>query len=247
MGHESATANDRHQCHLSPGIGCLARALELDPENRLLSHGPRFRLPAEVIRDAALAAAGLLVEEQGGPSVRPYQPPGLWKELTGGGDFQQDKGPGLYRRSLYTFWKRTIAPPSMVTFDASPREACTVRETRTNTPLQALTLLNEITFVEAARVLAQRVMTSGAATPDERVTLAFRLVLSRSPRDDERQILVRAWEAQRDRFRAVAGAADKLLAVGDAQRDPALDADELAAYAVVANLILNLDEAVTKE
>ncbi len=156
--------------------------LERDPENRLLARGPRYRLPAEVIRDQALAASGLLVERLGGPSVRPYQPPGLWKELTGGADAVQDHGADLYRRSLYTFWKRTIAPPTMVAFDASPREACCVRLTRTNTPLQALTLLNEVTFVEAARVLAQRAMIEGGSSPAERIDRAFRLALARAER-----------------------------------------------------------------
>jgi hypothetical protein len=219
---------------------------ERDPENLLLARGPRLRLPAEMIRDQALAAAGLLVEEQGGPSVRPYQPPGLWKELTGGKDFEQDHGRGLYRRSLYTFWKRTIAPPSMITFDASPREACTVRETRTNTPLQALTLLNEVTFVEAARMLAQRVMIS-AATPDERIALSFRLVLGRSPSEQETKVLSGGLQKHLERFRQQPAEAEKLLKLGEASCDPSLDACELAAYATVANLILNLDEAVTKE
>jgi hypothetical protein len=219
---------------------------ERDPENLLLARGPRLRLPAEMIRDQALAAADLLVEEQGGPSVRPYQPPGLWKELTGGKEFEQDHGRGLYRRSLYTFWKRTIAPPSMITFDASPREACTVRETRTNTPLQALTLLNEMTFVEAARLLAERVMRA-AATPQERIALSFRLVLGRGPSEHEARVLAGGLAKHVERFRQQPAEAEKLLKVGEAPRDPALDACELAAYATVANLILNLDEAVTKE
>jgi hypothetical protein len=199
-----------------------------------------------VIRDQALAASGLLVEQLGGPSVKPYQPPGLWKELTGGKEFEQDHGAGLYRRSLYTFWKRTIAPPSMVTFDASPREACTVRVARTNTPLQALTLLNEMTFVEAARMLAARVM---AATnkPADRVALAFRLVLARAPSDAERTVLATSFERHLARFGQQPAEAEKLLAVGEAARDKGLDPRELAAYAAVANLILNLDEAVTKE
>jgi mono/diheme cytochrome c family protein len=221
--------------------------VERDPDNRLLARGPRFRLSAEVIRDQSLAVSGLLVEELGGPSVVPYQPPGLWKELTGGGDFVQDHGENLYRRSMYTFWKRTIAPPSMMTFDASGREACSVRETRTNTPLQALTLLNETTFVEAARMLAQRVMTSGGSAPAERIALAFRLALARGPSDRELQILMAGFERQLERFRQHPEAAKKLLEVGEAARDERLDAAQLAAYTAVANLILNLDEVVTKE
>ncbi len=159
----------------------------------------------------------------------------------------QDHGAKLYRRSLYTFWKRTIAPPSMMTFDASGREACSVRETRTNTPLQALTLLNEATFVEAARMLAERVMTDGGSTPAERIALAFRLALARKPSEHESQILAAGFERQLARFRQHPEAAEKLLDVGEAPRDARLDPAELAAYAAVANLILNLDEAVTKE
>ena len=136
-----------------------------DPQNRLLARGPRFRLSAEVIRDQALFLAGLMVERQGGPSVKPYQPDGLWEELTSGQFYNQSEGEDLYRRSLYTYWKRTIAPPFMLTFDASGREACAVLETRTNTPLQALNLMNDVTYVEAARFLAQRMMLEGGASP----------------------------------------------------------------------------------
>ena len=139
--------------------------VQRDPENRLLARGPRFRLPAEMIRDQALYAAGLLTEKLGGPSVKPYQPAGLWKELSMQDmDYVQSKGADLYRRSLYTFWKRTIAPPMMMNFDAAQRESCVVRETRTNTPLQALNLMNDVTFVEAARFLGQRMMKEGGAT-----------------------------------------------------------------------------------
>jgi hypothetical protein len=187
-----------------------------------------------------------LVEQQGGPSVKPYQPPGLWKELTGGQEFQQDHGAGLYRRSLYTYWKRTIAPPSMITFDASPRESCTVRETRTNTPLQALTLLNETTFVEAARVLAQRVLVEESA-PTERLATMFQRLLGRLPGEREAGVLERSLARHLERYRAQPADAEKLLSVGEAPRDKRLDACELAAYAAVANLVFNLDEAVTKE
>ena len=222
-------------------------ATDRDPENRLLARGPRVRLSAESIRDQSLAVAGLLVETLGGPSVNPYQPPGLWKELTGTVDSVQDHGESLYRRSLYTFWKRTIAPPSMMTFDASGREACSVRESRTNTPLQALTLMNEITFVEAARMLAQRVMLEGGRTPDEKISLAFRLALARPPSERELGILVGNWKKHLANFRAAPASADKLLQVGEARLDPSLDSSELAAYTAVVNLILNLDEVVTKE
>src|SRR6185295_6619450 len=163
--------------------------LESDPENRLLARGPRVRLSAEMIRDQALAVSGLLVEKLGGPSVKPYQPKGLWKDLSSEADYMQDEGEKLYRRSLYTFWKRTISPPTMVTFDAAGRETCSVRPSRTSTPLQALTLMNEITFVEAARALAQQMMTIGRGTPEERIGFAFRLATSRSPTDVELKVL----------------------------------------------------------
>ena len=219
--------------------------LERDPDNRLLARGPRLRLPAETIRDQALAISGLLHEQLGGPSVKPYQPPGLWKELTGE-EFVQDHGENLYRRSLYTFWKRTIAPPSMMTFDASPREACSVRQTRTNTPLQALALLNEVTFVEAARELAARVMRA-AEGPDERITLAFRLAAARPPGDEELTILGGSLVRHLRSFRRHPETAGELLKIGEAPLDKGLDPCELAAYTAVANLILNLDEVITKE
>jgi hypothetical protein len=217
-----------------------------DPENRLLARGSRVRLPAEVIRDQALFASGLLVEKIGGPSVKPYQPAGLWKELADT-DYVPDHGANLYRRSLYTFWKRTVAPPTMMTFDASPRETCVVRETRTNTPLQALTLMNDVTFVEASRMLAQRVMKEGGPTPEGRLTLAFRLAASRVPRAVEKKVLLEDFGHHLARYRQDRSAAIKLLSVGETPRDERLDPCELAAYTAVANLILNLDEVVTKE
>lgn len=221
--------------------------IERDPENRLLARGPRLRLSAEAIRDQSLAVGGLLIERIGGPSVHPYQPPGLWKELTGGGDVVQDHGADLYRRSLYTFWKRTIAPPSMVTFDAAGREACSVRAARTNTPLQALALLNEITFVESARMLAQRAMLEAGAAPAERIALVFRLALARFPNDTERAVLLAGYERQLAFFKGQPAAAARLLAVGESPVDARCDASELAALATVASLVLNLDEVVTKE
>ncbi len=220
--------------------------VQRDPENRLLARGPRFRLPAELVRDQALAVAGLLVEKIGGPSVKPYQPAGLWKEL-GGDDYKQDSGEGLYRRSLYTFWKRTAPPPSMVNFDAAGREACTVRETRTNTPLQALDLMNDVAYVEASRVLAERMMCDGGATPEDRIAFAFRLVTARRPRSDETAILSASFHHYLDRFHTNQAAAVKLLSEGEHKRDERLDVRQLAAYTSVASLILNLDEAVTKE
>jgi hypothetical protein len=223
------------------------RLLQLDPDNRLLARGPRFRLPATTIRDQALAASGLLVAKLGGPSVKPYQPEGLVKELTGTEDYKQDHGENLYRRSLYTFWKRTVAPPAMVTFDAAGRETCVVRETRTNTPLQALTLMNDVAFVEAARNLAQRALLEGGATAEERLTLAFRLVLARRPSEAELRVLRAGLEQHLADYRKDREAARKLVSQGESRWNEKLDVAELAAYTTVAGLILNLDESITKE
>jgi uncharacterized protein DUF1553/uncharacterized protein DUF1549/concanavalin A-like lectin/glucanase superfamily protein/cytochrome c len=217
-----------------------------DPENRLLARGPRVRLSAEMIRDQALAVSGLLVEKIGGPSVKPYQPAGLWKEL-GGEDYKQDTGEGLYRRSLYTFWKRAVPPPSMMNFDAAGREACTVRENRTNTPLQALDLMNDPAYVEASRVLAERMMREGGATTESRIAFAFRLATARHPRAPELAILLDSFHRSLDRFHTEPAAAIKLVSEGEHHRDETLDVSPLAAYTAVASLILNLDETVTKE
>jgi hypothetical protein len=213
---------------------------ERDPDNRLLARGPRFRLPAEVVRDQALAASGLLVERLGGPSVRPYQPEGLWKEIATDTQYEQGKGADLYRRSLYTYWKRTVVPPTMSTFDAPGREACTVRETRTNTPLQALALMNDVTYVEAARALAERMIKEGIAR-------GFRRVTARPPTADEEKILRRTLEANLEQFRKNPEAARKLVSAGESKPDPKCDVAELAAMTTVASLILNLDETITKE
>ena len=218
-----------------------------DPENRLLARGPRFRLSAEVIRDQALAMSGLLVEKTGGPSVRPYQPEGLWKEQADEEVYTQGHGEDLYRRSLYTLWKRTIPPPSMSTFDAASRETCIVTETRTNTPLQALTLMNNVTFVEAARVLAERIMSEGGTRETDRITLAFRLATGRPPRPAELDILVEGFNHHLSRYSASQDEALKLVSAGESARGESMDVSELAAYTAVANLILNLDETVTKE
>jgi hypothetical protein len=217
-----------------------------DPENRLLARGPRVRLSAEIIRDQSLFASGLLVEKIGGPSVRPYEPPGLVKELHGTDEELQDHGPNLYRRSLYTHWKRTVAPPGLMTFDAANRETCVVRQTRTNTPLQSLTLLNDVTFVEAARVLAERVMKEKTA-PADRLTLAFRLVVARLPRPAELRVLLAGLDHHQRHYRAHPDAARALVSAGECARDEALNVSELAAYTATANLLLNLDEVITKE
>ncbi|MEX2304401.1 MAG: DUF1553 domain-containing protein [Bryobacterales bacterium] len=221
--------------------------LQRDPENRLLARGPRFRLPAEVVRDQALAVSGLLVEDLGGPSVKPYQPAGLWSEMSGSSDYPQDHGDKLYRRSLYTYWRRTMPPPSMTNFDAAGREACTVRATRTNTPLQALNLMNDVTFVESSRLLAERMMKEGGSTPQQRVGYAFQLATSRTPQPQEQQVLADSFHYHLDRYQTDREAALKLLSEGEHPRDETLDVRELAAYTAVASLILNLDETVTKE
>jgi len=236
------SATYRQSSRVSPAL--LAR----DPENRLLARGPRYRLPAEMVRDQALAAGGLLVEKIGGPSVKPYQPPGLWEELGAtAGSYPQDHCQNLYRRSLYTFWKRTIPPPGMMIFDAAGRDMCSVRQVRTNTPLQALMLLNDIPYVEAARGLAQRVLLSDCKTAESRVTLAFRLATARPPSPQELAILTASLERQLADYRQHPEDAAKLLTVGESPIDKQLDRVELAAYAVVASVILNLDETMTKE
>jgi len=227
---------------------------EKDPYNRLYARGPRFRLSAEAIRDNALAISGLLVGTIGGPSVSPYQPPGLWEELSSRKDsgnwsaqrFVQSHGDDLYRRGMYTFWKRTSPPPSLQAFDAPDRETCVVQRDRTTTPLQALVLMNDPTYVEAARFLAERMMKEAGAHSKDRITFAFRLALSRKPADAEIRILAELFEKQLRRFRANSDEALKLLSVGEAKRDEKLDLAELAAWTSVASMILNLDETVTK-
>lgn len=221
--------------------------LQKDPENRLLARGPRVRLSAEMIRDQALAISGLLVERLGGPSVKPYQPEGLWREMSGAEDYQRDSGEKLYRRSLYTFWKRAVAPPLMINFDAAARETCVVRETRTNTPLQALNLMNDVTFVEASRVLAQRVLSEAGPLAEQRLELAFRLATARRPKAAEREVLLAGLEHHLDTYRADPKAAVKLLGNGEFPVNEKLDVCELAAYTTLASLILNLDEVITKE
>jgi len=219
-----------------------------DPENRLLARGPRFRMDAEVIRDSSLFVSGLLVERQGGPSVRPYQPPGIWKEVAYGANFtaqvfEPDVGDNLHRRSMYTFWKRQAPPPNMMLFDAPNRETCVVRRERTNTPLQALALMNDPQFVEAAHALAHRMVEDGGENVRDRIAYAFELATSRPPRDREWRILLDVFEAQRSEFMITPDAALTLLAECDSTREGAA---ELAAYSVIANLILNLDETLTK-
>jgi hypothetical protein len=222
-----------------------------DPENTLLARGPRFRFDAEVIRDSALAISGLLVEKIGGKSVKPYQPNGLWEAVAFVGSntsqFKRDSGEALYRRSLYTFWKRTCPPPTMLTFDAPSREVCTVRRARTNTPLQALATMNDEQFVEAARHLARRMLLEGGATYPDRLTHGFRLATGRKPSPAELELLVTLFQEHHAHYQAKPDEAIKLLTVGESKRDESLNASEHAAMTMMANLLLNLDETLTKE
>jgi hypothetical protein len=178
----------------------------------------------------------------------PYQPAGLWSDLAERGlEYKQSTGDDLYRRSLYTFWKRTAGPPAMTMFGASTRETCIVRQARTNTPLQALNLMNDVTYVEAARRLAERLIKEGGSTPEGRVSFAYRLATAQKPGLETRKVLVDGFAHHLKRFRANRKAALELVSVGERPRDEALDAAELASYTMVANLILNLDGTITKE
>ncbi len=219
--------------------------LERDPDNRLLARGPRMRMPSWMIRDHALAASGLLTPTYGGPSVRTYQPPGIWEEASFGNKrYVQDKGEALYRRSLYVFWRRIIGPT--IFFDTANRQTCSVKTTTTNTPLHALVTLNETTYVEAARTLAQLALEKGGATDAERLSFAFRRVVCRKPTDAEAKVLTGALEKQRKLFASDKAGALKLLKVGDSPRNEKLDATEHAALASVCLMMLNLDEALNK-
>jgi hypothetical protein len=226
--------------------------LEKDPENRLLARGPRFRLPAEMIRDNALAASGLLYEKLGGMGVYPYQPKGLWEESAFGDSYSAQKytpshGKDLYRRSVYSFWKRTSPPPASIAFDAPNRETCTARRSVTNTPLQALILMNDPTYVEAARALAQRMILDGGPSPNRRIGIAFRLAAGRPPNTEELQILKQLAADETAEYRAHKDAAEQLLHVGESSFDSKIDQADLAAWTIVASTILNLDESITKE
>ncbi len=236
------SATYRQSARVTPQL--LAR----DPENRLLARGPRFRADAEVVRDTALAVSGLLIEQRGGKSVKPYEPPGLWEAVSFNNSqkYVPDTGEGQYRRSLYTYWKRQSPPPNMLLFDAPSREYCSVRRSRSNTPLQALALLNDPQFVEASRAFAQRIMLEGGKDAASRVAYAFRLATARKPGADETKVLVGVFNQQLDGFRKNKTAAEKLLAVGAFKADAKLDASELAAWTTIASMILNLDETVTK-
>jgi hypothetical protein len=221
-----------------------------DPENRLLARGPRVRLAAEMIRDQALAVAGLLQDKMGGPAVKIYQPEGLWEQLSafqGRKLFERAKGPDLWRRSVYAYWKRTVPPPSLTIFDAPTREFCVVRRQASSTPLQALALLNDEMYIEAARKFAERMIKEGGATPGARLAWAFRVAASRPASSAEIAVLERGLAQRLAQYRAAPAAAERLLAAGDSPRDSQLDAVELAAYTTAAGVILNLDEVITRQ
>jgi len=225
--------------------------LQKDPENMLLARGPRFRLDAEIVRDQALFLGGLLVERIGGKAVKPYQPAGIWESVGFVGsntkDFKRDNGDALYRRSLYTFWKRTAPPPSMMTFDAPSREVCVSRRARTNTPLQALVLMNDEQYVEAARHMAARILKEGGTKPEERLTYGFRLATARVPQPGELEVLMKLLGQNMSYFQGHKDDANKLLAVGETKLKEQFDPAELAAYTMIANALINLDETITKE
>lgn len=226
------------------------KLVQTDPDNIFLARGPQVRLTAEQIRDHALAISGLLSKKLGGPSVKPYQPQGLWLQVASGNQtlrkYIQDHEEDLYRRSLYTFWKRTIPPPSMTVFDAPSREQCSTKRRTTSTPMQALVLLNDPQFTEASRVLAQRMLEEGGERARDRITYAFRWATSRPPGERELELLVKLLSAEQEAFSADQKAAEELLAIGERPAEDSPDLGELAAYTIVANAILNLTETIQK-
>jgi hypothetical protein len=228
---------------------CADLALQKDPENRLLARGPRFRLDAEAVRDQALFVAGLLSPKIGGKGVKPYQPENIWEPVGFGGsntrNYIQDHGESLYRRSMYTFWKRTAPPPNMTSFDAPNRESYCLRRERSNTPLQALTLMNDVQFFEASRQFAQHVMQTNVST-DARITALFRTATGRFPSAQEAEIIRQSLDQQLAAYTAKPDEAKKAISYGETKPDAKLNPAELAAWTMVANLIMNLDEVVTK-
>jgi hypothetical protein len=237
----SATYRQASQVH--------PETLTKDPDNRLLSRGPRFRWSAEIIRDSALASSGLLIETQGGASVKPYHPPGLYEQVVAGSSantYEQDHGTALYRRTLYTYWKRSVPNPALLLFDRPFRETCVTRRSRTSTPLQALNLLNDPTYVEAARFLAQRLIRE---TPDadSRIRSAFLRILGRHPSDREHRILSLGLKRTQEHFTQNPSAASQLLTVGESKADATLDPIELASWTLTAGSILNLEETLTRQ
>jgi hypothetical protein len=223
--------------------------LEKDPENRLLSRGPRYRMDAEMVRDYALAASGLLVPKLGGPSVKPYQPPGVWEAIamnvSNTRSYQPDTGENLYRRSLYTFWKRMAPPASMEVMNAPSREFCVIRRERTNTPLQALLTLNDEQFIEAARHLAQHALLTRGDDEDRLQAIAVRL-LARPFSKEELVVIRRSLDELLACYRGRSDDANRLLAVGQAKPDPSIAPEKLAAWTMLTNELMNLDEVLNK-
>jgi hypothetical protein len=238
------SATYRQEAKVSPDL--LAR----DPANKLLARGPRFRMDAEMVRDYALSTSGLLVQKIGGPSVRPYQPDGIWDAVampeSDTRNYKADTGENLYRRSMYTFWKRAAPPASMENFNAPARENCTVKRERTNTPLQALNTLNDIQFIEAARVLAQQILKQGGTTTIDRLNALAQRVLSRTLTPEEQVILVASLINLTKEYEAAPDEAAKLVATGATKPDPSVPVVELAAWTLIANQVLNLDETLNK-
>jgi hypothetical protein len=226
-----------------------AAALAKDPDNRLLSRGPRFRMDGEMVRDTALAASGLLVSKVGGPSVRPYQPEGLWEVVGMPGsttrDYKQDHGESLYRRSVYTFWKRASPPASLEIFNAPSREGCTVKRERTDTPMQALVTLNDTQFMEAARALAQRGIQQGGSF-DAKLGFVTERLLARPFKPEEVKVCKSTFEDLLVYYKLHAEDAAKLLAVGESKRDESIDPATHAAWTMLTNQLMNLDEALNK-
>ncbi len=223
---------------------------ERDPENRLIARGPRARLEAEMIRDQALSLSGLLSTKMGGPSVKPYQPEGLWEQLSafqGRKLFERSTGEDLWRRSVYSYWKRTVPPPSMTIFDAPTRESCIVQRQTSSTPMQALALLNDEMYVETARKFAERMVKEGGASAAERLSWALRLATSRPASAQEVKILEGGLTRRLAQYRADSASAEKLLSAGESPRDESIDTAELAAYTTAASVILNLDEVITRQ
>jgi hypothetical protein len=224
--------------------------LEKDPADQLISRGPRFRMDAEMIRDYALASSGLLVRKVGGPSVRPYQPPGVWEAVAMIGsdtrNYKQDTGDKLYRRSMYTFWKRAAPPASMDILNAPTREVCTVRRERTDTPLQALVTLNDPQFVEAARSLAQSALKQAGDKQEAGVDFMAKRVLCRPLRPEETKVVEGSLADLLGYYKAHADEAKRLIAVGASKADASLDPATLAAWTMTANELMNLDEVLNK-
>jgi hypothetical protein len=247
----------RHMVRLLVTSRAFRRASEVnpeqlaaDPENRLLARGPRFRLDAEQIRDNALAVSGLLVRTLGGKGVNPYQPPNIWEPVGFGNsntrNYKQDSGDALYRRTMYVFVKRTAPHPALVNFDAPNREQFCARRERSNTPLQALQLMNDVQHVEAARALAARTLTAGGAEDAARIGWLFKTVLARSPSADEAKIVADSVAGHRARYEADPEAAKQAIAHGESQPPADLAPTELAAWTLVANMMLNLDETLSR-